>query len=84
MTLDAMKEAQDAKAWEDLHREDPNKSAAVDLLKMAVQVLEQAEKTLLRAADMVDGSPDCDRIVSLENGTEDIEICVRQQIGRMK
>ena len=81
--LDAIKEAEDARAWEELNKEDPHAKAAVDLLTRAVQLLEQVESLVQDAAAEVEDSPETDRIASLNMTAEDLEVDIRMQIGRM-
>lgn len=80
--VDAIKEAADAKAWEELNKEDPHAKAAVDLLTKAAQALQKAEDFLQQAAAEVEDSPETYRIASLEQSVEDLEIDVRKQAGR--
>jgi hypothetical protein len=80
--VDAIKEAEDAKAWEELNKEDPHAKAAVDLLTKAAHALQQAEDFLQQAATEVEDSPETYRIASLEQSVEDLEIDVRKQAGR--
>lgn len=82
--LDAIKEAADARAWEELNKEDPHTKAAVDLLTMAVQLLERVESLVQDAAEAVEDVPETDRIASLNIDAEELEIAVRMQIRRMK
>lgn len=82
--LDAAKIAEDMRKWHQLNRDAPQAKASVKLLKQAIQSLEEAERYLLRAADAVEHTPECDRILSIECGTEDIETAVRGQVERMK
>lgn len=81
--LDAIKEAEDARAWEELNEEDPHAKTAVDLLTRAVQLLEQVESLVQEAAEAVKGTPATDRIASLNLTAEDLEVDIRMQIGRM-
>lgn len=82
--LDAIKEAEDARIWEELNAEDPKAQQAVDLLNKAVKALEEAEKHLQEAAGLVEHTPETDRIASLNMSAEDLEIDVRMQVERMK
>lgn len=82
--LDAIKEAEDARIWEALNKEDPNAQAAVEFLRQAVQALEEAESYLQSAAELVEHTPETDRIASLNMTAEDLEVDIRMQIGRMK
>jgi hypothetical protein len=81
--VDAIKEAADAKAWEDMHEEDPHMKAAVDLLTKAERALQQAEDFLQQAAAEVEDSPETYRIAALEQAVEDLEIDVRAQARRL-
>ena len=80
--LDAIKEAEDMRIWEELNKDDPN-ARAVDLLNKAMKALEEAEGYLQEAAAEVEHTPETDRIASLNMSAEDLEIDVRMQIGRM-
>lgn len=80
--VDAIKEAADAMAWEELNEEDPHAKAAVDLLTKAAHALQQAEDFLQQAAAEVENSPETYRIASLEQSVEDLEIDVREQARR--
>lgn len=82
--LDAIKGAEDAMAWEEQNKSDPQIETAITHLKLAVQAMEEAEKCLQRAAEAVESIPETDRIVSLHMGLEEFEIHVRIQIERMK
>lgn len=77
-----VKEAEDARAWEELNKEDPHAKAAVDLLTKAAHALQQAEDFLQQAAAEVEDNPETYRIASLEQSVEDLEIDVREQARR--
>ena len=81
--VDAIKEAADAKAWEELNKEDPHAKAAVDLLTKAAHALQQAEDFLQQAAAEVEDSPETYRIASLEQAVEDLEIDIKAQQRRL-
>ena len=80
--VDAIKEAADAMAWEELNEDDPHAKAAVDLLTKAAHALQQAEDYLQQAAAEVEDSPETYRIASLEGAVEDLETLVRSQERR--
>jgi len=80
--VDAIKEAADARAWEELNKDDPDAKAAVDLLTKAVHALQQAEDYLRDAAKVVENSPETYRIESLENAAVDLAFDVKKQIWR--
>jgi len=80
--IDAIKEAADARAWEELNEEDPHAKAAVDLLTKAAHALQQAEDFLQQAAAEVEDSPETYRLASLEEAVEDLEVDVREQARR--
>jgi hypothetical protein len=80
--VDAIKEAADAKAWEELNKEDPHAKAAVDLLTKAAHALQQAEDFLNQAAAEVEGSPETHRIAALEEAAENLDADVWTQIRR--
>ena len=83
-TLDAIKEAEDARIWEELNKEDPKAQKAVRLLCDAVQMLERIEALIAQAAEAVEDTPETDRIASLNIDAEELEIAVRMQIERME
>ena len=80
--IDTIKEAADARAWEEMNKEDPHAKAAVDLLTKAAHALQQAEDYLQQAAAEVEDSPETYRIASLEEAVENLEIDVREQARR--
>jgi hypothetical protein len=80
--VDAIKEAADAMAWEELNEDDPHAKAAVDLLTKAAHALQQAEDFLQQAAAEVEDSPETYRIASLEGAVEELETLVRSQARR--
>ena len=82
--LDAIKTAEDMRAWHELNKEDPHSKAAVEFMRQAVQALEQAEAYLQKAADQVEDTPETDRILSLNMDAEELECNIRTQIERMK
>ena len=82
--LDAIKEAEDARIWEDLNKDDPKWTNAVEFLRQAVQALEEAESYLQSAAELIEASPETHRVASLNMSAEDLEVSVRMQIERMK
>ena len=81
--LDAMKEAEDARIWEELNADDPRRDTAIAFLRQAVQALEEAESYLQSAAEAVEHTPETDRIASLNMTAEDLEVDIRMQIGRL-
>ena len=80
--VDMIKEAEDARAWEELNEEDPHVQAAVDLLTKAAHALQQAEDFLQQAAAEVEDSPETYRIASLEESVGNLEADVMAQIRR--
>lgn len=82
--VDAIKEAADARVWEELNAEDQKAQKAVDLLTKAVALLEQVEQLVNDAAEAVEYTPESDRVASLNIDAEELEIAMRLQIGRMK
>ena len=70
-------------AVEDIERRNKD---AVELLTTALKLLEQAENTLIEAAQMVDGEEtrySFDRIISIEIRLEDAGIDLTRQIERL-
>jgi hypothetical protein len=80
--VDAIKEAEDAKVWEALNKDDPHVKAAVDLLNKARAALLNAESFLEDAAAEVAESPETYRIGSLAQSVEELEIAVTMQVRR--
>ncbi len=80
--VDAIKEAADAKAWEELNEEDPRVTAAIDSLKDAIAALQQVEDSLNSAAGAVDDRPETYRIMSLMQSAVDLECDIEAQIRR--
>lgn len=82
--LDAIKEAEDARIWEELNKEDPKAQEAARKLQAAIGLLEQAEALIAQAAEAVEDTPETDRIAAINLDIEETEIAVRLQIERMK
>lgn len=80
--VDAIKEAADARAWEELNEEDPRVKAAIDLLTKAAHALQQAQDFLWEASQQVENSPETYRIGALEQAAQELEFDVRAQIRR--
>lgn len=78
-----VKEAEDARIWEELNADDPRRDTAIAYLRHAVQALEEVEDFLQSAADAVEDTPETDRIASLNKTAEDLEVDIRMQIGRL-
>lgn len=78
-----VKEAEDARAWEELNKDEPKREKAIEFLRKAVQALEEAESFLQSAAEAVEDIPETDRIASLYMTAEDFEVDIRMQIGRL-
>ena len=82
--LDAVKQTEDAKAWEELNKEYPRAKSAVAYLKLAVNGLASAFSCLTAAAELVDNTPEYDRIMSLSDDVEKLETEINKQKGRME
>jgi hypothetical protein len=82
--MDAIKAAEDAFAWEALNKDDPQTQKAVEMLTLAVQVLERFSNLVQLARDAVENTPEEYRIAALDDAAQDIEDNVRAQIERMK
>jgi hypothetical protein len=80
--VDAIKEAADARAWEELNEEDPRVKAAIELLTKAAHALQQAQDFLWEASQQVENSPETYRIGALEQAAQELEFDVRAQIRR--
>lgn len=83
-SVDTIKEAADAKAWEELNRDDPHAKAAVELLTQAVQTLQTASELLSQAAAEVEHSPETHRIAALQCAAEILAIDVQMQARRLE
>lgn len=84
MTVDEIKEAADANAWEALNAIDPRAEKAREQIKQAVSMIEQAEKALQDAAEAVENTTHGDVIESYLSDLEFLETDLRLQIERMK
>jgi vacuolar-type H+-ATPase subunit E/Vma4 len=84
MTVDEIKEAADANAWEALNAIDPRAEKAREQIKQAVLMIEQAEKALQDAAEAVENTTHGDVIESYLSDLEFLETDLRLQIERMK
>ena len=82
--LDAMVEAANARAWEELNRDDPKAAAAVQALRLAMDMVDKAVGVLCKAAEQVADTPETDRIQSLANDLEDLGCDIGAQVERMK
>ena len=82
--LDAIVEAANDKAWAELNREDPNAKAAVALCAQAIEAVEQACRLLDHAAELVEHTPETDRVQSLANDLEDYCCFIAAQAERME
>lgn len=83
MTVDQIKEAEDARVWEELNSDDPKRRAAVDLLYKAIEKTRELQRILSDAADKMDGTPEADRIESLGLSANIIECDIMAQTGRL-
>lgn len=84
MNVDAIKEAADAREWEELNKEDPRAQKAADLLTKAYKTLEQAQWYLKDAVSVLEYTPETFRVDSLADDAENLAFAVWQQIERMK
>jgi hypothetical protein len=81
--VDAIKEADDARIWEERNTENPYTAEAVDLIAKAIALLEMAQDKLNDAANVLGFNPDAYRIESLSDDTGKLASSIRQQIERM-
>lgn len=81
--LDAMVEAENARIWKELNRDDPKAQEARRKLLAAVGLVKQAEALVADAAEAVEHTPETDRIASLNIDLEDIENAMREQARRL-
>jgi hypothetical protein len=82
--LDAIKEAEDARIWEELNKDDPKAHDAVRNLQAAIGLLDQAEALIAQAAEAVENTTHGDVIESYLSDLEFLETDLRLQIERMK
>ena len=82
--LDAIKQSMDARAWEELNRDDPKAQKALDLLNKAAKALDSVVDMLIEAAAQVDNTPHGCRITSLKDGVEEMGIAVQAQATLME
>jgi hypothetical protein len=81
--VDAIKEADDARIWEERNAENPYTIEAVDLLTKAIALLEMAHDKLTDAANVLGFNPDAYRIESFGDDMGNLASSIRQQIERM-
>ena len=81
--LDEIRAKEDAKAWHDLHKGDPQTVAAIDLCNRAKEEIDRVVDVLLQAAAEVDHTPETYRLSSLANDLEDLGVFVQQEVERM-
>ena len=81
--LDAIRGEENMRIWEDMDADCQRAKRSVDQLTKAAEMLRQAEKMIDSAAQIVDGTPERNRIESLNIDAEALEIAVLMQIERM-
>lgn len=78
--VQAMKEAEDAKIWEELNAPDPAEGrmqeAAQDM-KMAVDLMDKAEDCLVNAISELDGTPMEYKVTAFLDALMDLRIDIR-------
>ena len=75
--VQALKEAEDARIWEELNAPDPYEKQMEDSareMRLAVEMIDKAENYLVDAIAAVNGTPMEDRVSSLLNDLEDLHI----------
>ena len=75
LEVQALKEAEDARIWEEINAPDPavgNMVEAAESMKQAEDFISKAEGYLMDAVNSLDGFPMADRVESLENDLEDL------------
>ena len=75
--VQALKEADDARIWEELNAPDPYEKQMEDSareMRLAVEMICKAEDYLVDAISAVNGTPMEDRVSSLLNDLEDLHI----------
>lgn len=82
--LDAIRGEETMRIWEDMDADNQRAKRAVDQLTKAVEMFRQVEKLINDAAQIVDGTPEQNRIESLNIDVEALEIAVLMQIERMR
>ena len=86
--VQALKEADDARIWEEINAPDPavkNMVEAAESMKQAEEMISKAEDYLIDAVNCLDGFPMADRVESLENDLEDLRYSIkvlREKYGR--
>ena len=86
--VQALKEAEDARIWEEINAPDPavgNMVEAAESMKQAEDFISRAEDYLMDAVNSLDGFPMADRVESLENDLEDLRYSIkalREKYGR--
>ena len=81
--LDAMRETENARAWEEANRTDANVEKSLETIGKVLSMVEDIEILLVSAAEDLDGAPDADRIISIQMDFERLECDLRQQAKRM-
>ena len=77
--VQALKEAEDARIWEELNAPDPYEKQMEDSareMRLAVEMISKAEDYLMDAVSAVSGTPMEDRVSSLLNDLEDLHIAI--------
>jgi hypothetical protein len=82
--LDAIKDATYMATWEALNKDDPKAQKAVELLKLAIDLLERVEQVVADAAEAVENTPEQWRVESLNVDADELVSALRMQIERMK
>ena len=75
--VQALKEADDARIWEELNAPDPYEKQMEDSareMRLAVEMINKAEDYLMDAVSSVSGTPMEDRVSSLLNDLEELHI----------
>ena len=78
--VQALKEAEDARIWEELNAPDPYEKQMTDAaldMRLAVEMISKAEDYLMDAVSAVSGTPMEDRVSSLLNDLEDLKFSIR-------
>ena len=81
--VDAIKEADDARVWEERNAENPYTTEAVDLLKKAISLLETVQDKIADAANVLGFNPDAYRIESFGDDAGKLASGIKKQIERM-
>ena len=82
--LDAIKERNDMRMWEEQNRIDPHAEKAIAILTDAAENIWREYDNIREAASTVAGSDNEDKIDGIANSLEALVAAIEKQIERMK